>query len=88
MNKNKDHPILTMFLASLEKWKSDNKNKKKLEPPKTVQSLMCNDRSINNFLEQHTDVIEVEYQKVLIKYQVMTKYEGRRTYKVWLELIN
>lgn len=86
IKKEKQHIILTLFLNSIKNWENNPKNKDKINPPKSVQCIMCNDRAINNFFELHTENIDIEYKNSLVKYQVKTKYEGRRTYKVWLEL--
>jgi len=76
-----------MFSNWLKGWETNPKNKNKLNPPRISSTMHVNDRSINNFLEQHGEIIEVKYNNNLYKYKTISEYVGRRTYRVWGELI-
>ena len=81
------HTIYKMFSEWLKKWETNPKNKNKLNPPKIIQAVFCNDRAINNFLEIHTEFIDLSYLNMLNRYEVKNEFVGRRTYKVWCELV-
>jgi len=76
-----------MFSNWLKKWETNLKNKNKLNPPKRLLSLHCNDRAINNFLEIHTEIVDLPYGNTLNRYEIKTEFVERRTYRVWGELI-
>lgn len=83
----KQHTIYTMFVDWLKKWETNPKNKQKLNPPRIIQAVVCNDRAINNFLEIHTEIVDLPYANTLNRYEIKTEFIGRRTYRVWGELL-